>query len=274
VKQPEPEFTELGMGWFGHPYKTDRKYSVFAFLGIMPEGIILHRQSGQRLYIRHYGGMEPNRFVILNWDPQNSNDDESGGFNQAIRAKSSSDIDIVELNLTDERQNWRIDTLDKTTGNFRLASIMFPRKFLALTTNVSNKTNFNRNATNSDLEKLRPPGVSVDKTRMTLSLVSSSTPPNPQTVFTNLPAFGTDTDILDETSARPIDRRKSIREQQTEERARAGQDDFTYINRGFGKDKTDKIDSAAIPGNQIEFTGRSNSRNNLLSPLRRTVFSR
>jgi hypothetical protein len=248
VKEPEPEFTELGMGWFGHPYKTDRKYSVFAFLGIMPEGIILHRQSGQRLYIRHYGGMEPNRFVILNWDG------ETDGFNHAIRAKSSSEIDIVELNLTDERQNWRVATQPNSTGDFQLASIMFPTKFLALTTNMSNKTNYNKNATNTDLEKLRPPGVSVDKTRMTFSLVGSSTQPNPQSLFTNLPAFGTDTDILDEPSAKPIDRRKSMRQQQSEERARAGQDDFSYINRGFGKDKADAIDRAAIPGNLVEFT--------------------
>ena len=256
VKQPEPEFTELGMGWFGHPYKTDRKYSVFAFLGIMPEGIIVHRQSGQRLYIRHYGGMEPNRFVILNWDSSATANEngETDGFNQAIRAKSASDVDIVELNLTDERQNWRVDTQDKTTGNFRLASVMFPRKFLSLTTNVSNKTNFNKNATNTDLEKLRPPGVSVDKTRMTFGLVAAGTQPNPQTLFTNLPAFGTDTDILDEPSAKPIDRRKSMREQQSEERQRAGQDDFTYINRGFGKDKADAIDRATIPGNKVEFT--------------------
>lgn len=248
VKEPEPEFTELGMGWFGHPYKTDRKYSVFAFLGIMPEGIILHRQSGQRLYIRHYGGMEPNRFVILNWDG------ETDGFNQAIRAKSSSEVDIVELNLTDERQNWRVATRPNSVGDFQLASAMFPSKFLALTTNVSNKTNFNKNATNTDLEKLRPPGVSVDKTRMTFSLVSSRTQPNPQTLFTNLPAFGTDTDILDEPSAKPIDRRKSLRQQQSEERQRAGQDDFTYINRGFGKDKTDAVDRAPVPGNLVEFT--------------------
>ncbi len=257
VKEPEPEFTDLGMGWFGHPYKTDRKYSIFAFLGIMPEGIILHRQSGQRMYIRHYGGMEPNRFVILNWD-SSGNDNEkndSDGFNRALRAKSSSEVDIVELNLTDERQNWRVVN-QSNTGDFQLASIMFPKKFLALTTNVNNKTNFNKNATNSDLDKLRPPGVSVDKTRMSFSLVSvtSGSTPNPQTLFNNLPAYGTDTDILDEPSAKPIDRRKSIREQQTEERARGGQDDFSYINRGFGKSKTDAVDSAAIPGNKIEFT--------------------
>ena len=247
VKEPEPEFTELGMGWFGHPYKTDRKYSVFAFLGIMPEGIIVHRQSGQRLYIRHYGGMEPNRFVILNWDGETDN------FNHAVRAKSSSEVDIVELNLTDERQNWRLATRPNSVGDFQLASAMFPSKFLSFTTNVSNKTNFNRNKTNTDLEKLRPPGVSVDKTRMTFSLVSASTQPNPQTLFTNLPAYGTDTDILDEPSAKPIDRRKSMRQQQSEERARSNQD-FSYINRGFGKDKADAIDRAAVPGNLVEFT--------------------
>ena len=83
---------------------------------------------------------------------------------------------------------------------------------------------------------------------------ASSATPNPLTIFTNLPAFGTDTDILDEPSARPIDRRKSVREQQSEERQRGGQDDFSYINRGFGKDKTDKADATAIPGNNIEYT--------------------
>jgi len=257
VKEPEPEFTDLGMGWFGHPYKTDRKYSIFAFLGIMPEGIILHRLSGQRLYIRHYGGMEPNRFVVLNWDSSATNNNETGetgGFNRAIRAKSSSEIDIVELNLTDERQNWRLDTIDKTTGNFRLASIMFPRKFIALTTTINNDTNYSKNTSNTDLKLLRPPGVSADKTRMVFTLVNATQQPNPQTIFTNLPAFGTDTDILDEPSAKPIDRRKSMREQQSEERARGGQDDFSYINRGFNVTKTNTIDRTAIQGNVIKYT--------------------
>lgn len=252
VKQPEHEFTELGMGWFGHPYKTDRKYSVFAFLGIMPEGIIVHQQSGQRLYIRHYGGMEPNRFVILNWDG------ESDGFNKAVRAKSAGEIDIVELNLTDERQNWRVATLQNNSSDFQLASIMFPLKFLALTTNVNNKTNFNKNTTNTDLDKRRPPGISIDKTRITFSLIgpvtTSQTATNPRSIFTNLPAFGTDMDILDEPSAKPIDRRKSIREQQSEERRRGGQDDFTYINGGFNVNKSDAIDRAQVSGNKIEYT--------------------
>ena len=247
VKEPEPEFTDLGMGWFGHPYKTDRKYSVFAFLGIMPEGIVIHRQSGQRMYIRHYGGMEPNRFVILNWNG------ESDEFNRAVRAKSATEVDIVELNLTDERQNWRIAKLG-STGEFQLASIMFPRKVLSLTTKISNKTNFNKNSTNTDLEKLRPPGVSVGQTKILFSLTQSGTTINPQTIFVNLPAYGTDTDILDEPSAKPIDRRKSVREQQSEERKRGGQDDFSYINKGFNKTKTDAADKQAIPGNIVEFT--------------------
>ena len=101
---------------------------------------------------------------------------------------------------------------------------------------------------------MRPPGVSVGQTKILFSLTQSGTTVNPQTIFVNLPAYGTDTDILDEPFAKPIDRRKSVREQQSEERKRGGQDDFSYINKGFNKTKTDAADKQAIPGNIVEFT--------------------
>jgi hypothetical protein len=32
MKTPEPEFEALGIGWYGHPYKMEPKYSIFSFL--------------------------------------------------------------------------------------------------------------------------------------------------------------------------------------------------------------------------------------------------
>lgn len=250
VKQPEPEYTELGMGWFGHPYKTDRKYSIFAFLGLMPEGIIIHGHTAMRFYIRHYGGMEPNKFIVLNYDTQ------TDGFDRAFRAKSDTVIDNVAVNLTDERQQWRVDKLPN--NSFRLAAVMYPNKFLALTTQFDPRVNYNKNDTNRDLSSLRPPGVTIDQTRIKAELVADTRGTREvsnanKCRFINLPAYGTDMDILDEPDAKPIDRRKSVKEQQNEERRNAGKNNFDYINKTNNKKQYTDADGLTYIGNRTMY---------------------
>jgi len=67
TKEVEKEFGDLGIGWIGHPYKLDPKYSIFTFLNLVPEGMIVHKGTGQRYYIIHYGGEDINIFNILKY---------------------------------------------------------------------------------------------------------------------------------------------------------------------------------------------------------------
>ena len=68
IKQIEPNSNELGIGWYGHPYKLDPKYSIFTFMGIVPEGLIVHQGTGRRFYIIYCGKEDPNIFNVLDYN--------------------------------------------------------------------------------------------------------------------------------------------------------------------------------------------------------------
>ena len=68
TKEVEKEFGDLGIGWHGHPYKLDPKYSIFSFLNLVPEGMIINKGTGQRFYIVHYGGEDVNIFNVLTYN--------------------------------------------------------------------------------------------------------------------------------------------------------------------------------------------------------------
>lgn len=69
TKEVESVYGDLGIGWYGHPYKLDPKYSIFSFLNIVPEGMIVSKGTGHRFYIVHiYEGDEVNLFYILTYN--------------------------------------------------------------------------------------------------------------------------------------------------------------------------------------------------------------
>ena len=72
TKEVEPEFEKLGIGWNGHPYKLDPKYSIFSYLNLVPEGMIVNQGTGQRFYIVHKEGFDINIFNIIAYN-NNSN---------------------------------------------------------------------------------------------------------------------------------------------------------------------------------------------------------
>ena len=63
---------DLGIGWYGHPYKLEPKYSIFAFLNLVPEGMIVNKGTGQRFYIVHTEGFDINLFNILTYNNNTS----------------------------------------------------------------------------------------------------------------------------------------------------------------------------------------------------------
>lgn len=62
--RPKPDTNNLGLAWYGEPHR-DSKYSVFAFLGIVPEGQLLHKASGRTMRFEHYGGPEPELYNLI-----------------------------------------------------------------------------------------------------------------------------------------------------------------------------------------------------------------
>ena len=83
TKEVEKEFADLGIGWHGHPYKLDPKYSIFSFLNLVPEGMIVNKGTGHRFYIVHYGGEDINIFNVLTYNK------DTQKFNNALQVNTN-----------------------------------------------------------------------------------------------------------------------------------------------------------------------------------------
>jgi hypothetical protein len=118
MKTVESKYDDLGIGWHGHPYKLDPKYSIFSFLGLAPEGMIVHSGTGRRYYAIHYGGEEPSIYIVLN-------EDDSGKYTQAIRTNSdvnNTTTEIRKISKQDTRQQWKF-VLEPDKKYFKLLNI-------------------------------------------------------------------------------------------------------------------------------------------------------
>jgi hypothetical protein len=249
AKSPDEQYSDLGIGWFGQPLKpTERKYSIFAYLGLMPEGIITHRASGRKLYIRHYGGVEPNRFVVINWNPAKND------YTEAVKAVASDKAVWSELAMSDDRQQWVVQ-LDRTEL-FRLVSVAYPNKFLKLDTRINPNWNRVANPENPDdtsLKANRPPGISMDHMFILPGLTAArgDLSAGNRVLFFNEPAYGVGEPILKERDADGIDRSASQTEQ-TEQRGRLDrQTDFGFVL------KTDKVkdpNTLTYPDDIVKYT--------------------
>jgi hypothetical protein len=105
TKEPESEFLDLGVGWNGHPYKLDPRYSIFTFLNLVPEGMIVHKSTGRRFYIVHYGGEEINIYNVLEYS---STTDKFDNGLQVDSNANGAKVESRPLSRRDERQQWRI----------------------------------------------------------------------------------------------------------------------------------------------------------------------
>jgi hypothetical protein len=144
TKTVEKVYSDLGIGWYGHPYKLDPKYSIFSYLNLVPEGMVVNQGSGHRFYIVHVEGEDINLFNMLTYnintrkydgavqintsyidDPNDpnvqyyKNAKPNDVINQFVDPKSSSDIVptnfipikriiVTTLNTLDPSQQWII----------------------------------------------------------------------------------------------------------------------------------------------------------------------
>ena len=116
TKDVEPQFSDLGIGWNGHPYKLDPKYSIFSFLNLVPEGMIVNKATGQRFYITHYGGEDVNIYNILVYSKTTNK------FNYALQTTNENGsketfADDTDAG-TDDNTNANTFSISHTNGKF------------------------------------------------------------------------------------------------------------------------------------------------------------
>jgi hypothetical protein len=133
TKDVEPQNGDLGIGWYGHPYKLEPEYSIFTFLNLVPEGMIVHKGTGRRFYILHYGGEEQNVYNILDFSEDNYEfsdalQTDSNANNSAVKSRTKSRLD--------PRQQWIIvlqgDKYDSSKLNRLKLKSLFNNKYLYL----------------------------------------------------------------------------------------------------------------------------------------------
>ena len=185
TKDVETPNGDLGIGWNGHPYKLDPKYSIFTFLNLVPEGMIVNKGSGRRFYIIHYGGEEANIYIILDYSK------DSGKYDNALQVSTSnsttdeSRIKSVNILRTEIKQQWQIIlqqdkkilTLKNLSNNKYLYIGLEPKQGFSQFSSIDLDNNKYKN--------------NVVFSRLTIDEINNATH------FTFIPSFGTHMNIID-----------------------------------------------------------------------------
>ena len=169
IKDLEPETATLGIGWYGHPYKLDPKYSIFSYLGLIPEGIIVHKSTGRRFYIIHYSGEDVNKFLVLDYN------DGSHKFDTALQVDNNplvGKVEMREIFKKDTRQQWVIN-IQSDKKFFNMKNI-YNNRYLYLDLDANN-------------------GNSI------FSTIPTNEQLNENILFSFIPAYGTHLNVLEES---------------------------------------------------------------------------
>ena len=230
IKDLDPQYLDLGFGWFGYPIKKYRKYSIFAYLGLMPEGIIINRKTGRKFYFRHYGGVEPNRFIVYLWNSKEKD------YTNALKVANENSVIISRVKATDPRYQFKVDIVENNPSYFRLVPYEFPNSYITINADVNENANLHTNASNikdQSLKDMRPKGINLDHTRLYINLTRTKGAilPNNPTLFYNQPAYGTNVNIVDEQITRNIDRSKSPQEQYNQTKKLDQNRNFKYLEK-------------------------------------------
>lgn len=167
MKTIESKYNDLGIGWHGHPYKLEPKYSIFSFLGLAPEGMIVHSGTGRRYYAIHYGGEESSIYIVLT-------NDDTNKYTKAMQVNSDKDNTTTKtrkISKKDTRQQWRFILEPGDTKHFKLLNI------------------FNNRNLNIDLDPRL--GIAIHTTILNGD--------SDNYLFSFIPAFGTHLDNLSRT---------------------------------------------------------------------------
>lgn len=130
VKKLEIENEDLGFGWYGFP-EREAKYSIFSFLGLMPESIITNAYSRRKYYMVHSQRQKimkytdpkiynkiisTNSYLILIYNPRTLD------YDRALGISGDTNVNVVLASNADIRQLWEIEYENEKKGTFRIKS--------------------------------------------------------------------------------------------------------------------------------------------------------
>lgn len=112
IKEVEPQYEEIGIGWYGNPSNSNPKYSIYDFMGLVPEGVITHQVNNKKYYIVHYGGTKFNCFNILIMNPSTGKYDNSLQMGEVI-SSGEYKVNTTKLIKSNKKQQWKIVKKDE-----------------------------------------------------------------------------------------------------------------------------------------------------------------
>ncbi len=103
-----------GKGWT----KSDRKptqYSIFAYLNLIPEGFIRHRESNKTLYIKTISQNSPNEYLVKNFNPS------SEKYDACLTVKGDG-LEDKNCNPNNKKQIWALEFTGNSPTELRIKS--------------------------------------------------------------------------------------------------------------------------------------------------------
>ena len=94
---------KLGSGWDDKP-KKGSKYSIFSFLDLIKESLIINKETQRKYYISHTGKKDKNNsYNIRRYDP------ETDTYSKCLFAVDNKQVDMATFcNPSDKKQEWSI----------------------------------------------------------------------------------------------------------------------------------------------------------------------
>ena len=136
-KSVEEDHGKIGIGWYGLPSNTESKYSVFHWMGLVPEGLITNSHTDKKFYIVHYGGPKFNVYNVLIYNKT------TGNYTDSLEVSGFSKLVVRKIQKNSSKQQFKIVKNNQGLENvIHLESIESSRRFVSMETPTSTNDNY------------------------------------------------------------------------------------------------------------------------------------
>ena len=133
-KEVEKDFKEIGIGWYGLPSNNEAKYSIFHWMGLVPEGLIKSASTNKKFYLVHYGGSAVNtyNFMIIN--------EETGKYTKSLEVTGVNNLIVRDSMKSNKKQHFKIvkGNSDEGTNAIYIESLYNKGRFVSITNDTQN----------------------------------------------------------------------------------------------------------------------------------------
>lgn len=136
-KSVEEDNGKIGIGWYGLPSNTESKYSVFHWMGLVPEGLITNSHTDKKFYIVHYGGPKFNVYNVLIYNKT------TGKYTDSLEVSGFNKLVVRKIQKNSSKQQFKIVKNNQGLENIiHLESIESSRRFVSMEIPTSTNDNY------------------------------------------------------------------------------------------------------------------------------------